>query len=76
MNFFDPLWTSDGQPYGPERFKRIAKERYLISKYINTSYTDTSEITPTEREYLMEFILEDKQNEQEQIRAARSKLFV
>ncbi len=59
-SFLDPTLTKDGKPYGPHRFKEIAKERYLISKFINTSYNDVGQLTPIEREYLIEFAADDK----------------
>ena len=52
----DPPLTSDGKPYAPIRWKQIVKERFFISKNINTSYLDTGKITPRERAYLLEFI--------------------
>ena len=57
--------TENGQPYGPTRYKEIAKERYLISKHTNTSYDDTSNITPLERGYLLEFLVEDMQRQKD-----------
>ena len=51
--------TEDGQPYGPARYKRIVQECYLISKNMNTSYSDVLKLTPKEREYLIKFLLED-----------------
>ena len=65
LNFFDPLWTSDGKPFAPEQFKAIVKDRYLISKNMNTSYSDVCEITPTERAYLMQLLVEDAQKQAE-----------
>ena len=59
MNFLDPKLTSDGKPYGPYRYKEIVKECYLISKNCNTSYTDLMNITPIEKNYLLEFISEE-----------------
>lgn len=59
MSFLDPQLTKDGKPWGPERYKSIVKERYLISKNLNTSYKDIGDITPLEREYLLQFIDED-----------------
>lgn len=59
--------TSDGRPYAPLRFKQIVEERYQISKHINTSYSDTADISPTERGYLLEFIKRDLEHEQELI---------
>ena len=40
VDFLDPILTSDGRPYGPHRFKEIAKERYLISRHCHTSYKE------------------------------------
>ena len=51
--------TIDGRPYAPERLSQIIEERYEISKRINTSYNEIGEITPTEREYLMQLIKRD-----------------
>lgn len=63
VNFLDPVLTSNGQPYGPHRFKEITRERYLISKYCNTSYKDLDNVTPLEREYLLEFIKDELEKE-------------
>jgi hypothetical protein len=61
----DPLWTSDGRPYGPVRFEQIVEECYMISKQIHTSYTDLTKITPLERTYLLQFIKRDLERENE-----------
>ena len=66
--------TSDGRPYAPERYREIVRERYEISKRINTSYNDLGDITPTERNYLMQFILEDIERENKLIEQANSKI--
>ena len=58
-NFLDPKLMDDGKPFGPERYKRIVQECYLISKNMNTSYLDVIKMTPREREYLLEFLLDD-----------------
>lgn len=65
MSFLDPQLTSDGKPYAPHRFRELSKEKYLISKYCNTSYSDVDKITPTERKYILEFIYEEKLKEQQ-----------
>lgn len=67
----DPILTSDGKPYAPQRFKEITRERYLISKYTNTSYKDLDNISPLEREYLLEFIYEEKKKEEEAYEEAK-----
>lgn len=71
VNFLDPVSTSDGKPYGPHRFKEITKERYLISKYCNTSYKDLDNVTPLEREYLLEFVYDELQKEHEAYEEAK-----
>lgn len=58
-SFLDPQLTKDGKPYGPFRFKEIVRERYLISKNMNTSYNELGQITPVERRYLLEFIADE-----------------
>lgn len=72
MNFFDPRWTSDKKSYGQERFKQIVQERYLISKRLHTSYSDTASISPTERNLILQFIKDDLQKEQEAIERVRN----
>ena len=67
MNFLDPQSTKDGKPWGPTRYKQIVRERYFISKNINTSYEDTGLITPLERDYLLEFIDEDLKRTKEML---------
>lgn len=68
-NFLDPQSIKDKNgkliPYGPFRFKEIVQERYLISKNINTSYTDTAKITPLERRYILEFIVDEMKKTQQ-----------
>lgn len=58
-NFLDPKLTNDGKPYGPLRYKAIVQECYIISKNTNTSYTDLMNITPIEKQYLLEFIMQE-----------------
>jgi hypothetical protein len=55
----DPQLTKDGKPYGPWRFKEIVRERYLISKNTSTSYNEVGQLTPKEREYIIEFIADE-----------------
>lgn len=65
LNFLDQQTTSDGKPYGPIRYKEIVKECYLISKNLHTSYTDILKITPIEKQYLLEFLLEEAKHNKE-----------
>ena len=59
QSFLDPKFNDKGQPYGPERYKRLVQECYLISKNMNTSYADVLKMTPKEREYLIRFLIDD-----------------
>ena len=68
VNFLDPALTSDGKPYGPFRYKEIVKQCYIISTKCNTSYTDLLNITPVERDYLFEFIMDEVRQEQEMMK--------
>ena len=45
--------------YATKRYKEIVRECYLISKNLNTSYTDTMKLTPLERNYLLQLLLQD-----------------
>nr|DAU15506.1 MAG TPA: hypothetical protein [Caudoviricetes sp.] len=35
----------------------------MISKHLNTSYVDLGKITPVERKYLLEFLMQDAEEE-------------
>ena len=72
LNFLDPQKTPDGKPYGPIRYKEIVQERFYISKNLNTSYADTGNITPTEKEYLIDFIIDDIKRQKAQIEALKN----
>lgn len=60
-NFLDPPTTSNGEPYGPKRYKEIVKECWYLSDNLNTSYTDILDISFQERVYLIELINEKQQ---------------
>lgn len=63
--------TSDGKPAANILYENIVRERYIISKQLNTSYTDTASITPTERKMLIKYIIEDAKRRKEDMEAAR-----
>lgn len=67
QNFLDPKKTNDGKPYGPVRFKSLVKELYLIAKNCYTPYTELLDITPTEKDELINLILEDTKRADEQM---------
>ena len=64
-SFLDQQTTKDGKPYGPIRFKQIVKEIYILCKQLNSSYTDLLDITPTERDLLINFIVEENKKSEE-----------
>ena len=72
-SFLDPVSTSDGKPYGPQRYNEIVTECYYISKYTNTSYTDVMDITPTERYVILKHISDELKKRNEQMEEARKK---
>ena len=62
QNFLDPKLTKDGKPYGPERYKSLVKNLYIISKNTYTSYTDLRDkITPSEMTALLNLIHEENE---------------
>lgn len=74
LTFLDPKYAPDGKsPYGPYRFEQLVRERFLISKHLNTSYPDTGKITPRERAYLISFLEEDGKRQKEQLNALKAK---
>lgn len=72
VNFLDPQTTNEGQPYAPIRYKEIVKECYLISKNLNTSYVDLLKITPTEKNYMLEFLQKEAEHNKQMIEKARA----
>lgn len=63
----DQQFCKDGKtPYGPIRYEEIVKERYLISREINTSYNDTGKLTPLERRYILNYIIDEAKAKEEQ----------
>lgn len=64
--------SENAAEFATSRFKEIARERYLISKHTHTSYEDTRNITPVERGYLLEFIMDDLQHQKELYDKARA----
>ena len=51
--------TEDGRPYSPIRFKELVKECYLLTRNLNSSYNNILSITPTERKYLISFLVDE-----------------
>lgn len=64
-SFLDQQTTKDGRPYGPIRFKQIVKELYIIGKQTHTPYTELLNITPTERDLLLNLIIEENKKSEE-----------
>ena len=65
--------TSDGRIFATERFNQIIRERFEISKRIHTSYNELGEITPKERQLLLQFIKEDIEHDNKVIQQSINK---
>lgn len=70
-SFLDLQKTKDGKPYGPIRYEEIVKERYLISKWIHTSYNDVGKLTPLERKYILKYIIDEFNKEKEKLESLK-----
>ena len=68
----DQQLTDDGQPYGPIRYKEIVDECCIISKNLNTPYLDVLKISPTERNYLIRFLIKEAEQRAALIDKARA----
>lgn len=77
MSFSDPqqlIKTDDGEmPYGVYRFQQIIDECFIISKTINTSYTDLMNISVRERDRMIEIIVEDNKKQKEELDKIKAK---
>ena len=68
----DPQKTRDGKPYGPVRYEELVRERYLISKRANISYSESGKLTPTERKYITKYVVDEINKEKELTEQYRS----
>ena len=77
VNFLDPKWTRDDDgnevPYGPTRLKELIRQNYLISKNCSTSYNDVLSLTPIERDYLIEFIIQEADEAKRMIKESKER---
>lgn len=58
-NFLVPQLTKDKKPYGPIRYRDLMKESYYIIKNTSATYKDTLDMSPTERNYILSFLVEE-----------------
>ena len=58
QNSFDPLLTSNGQPYHRVRYKQIIEEQVTLGYLTKggVSYGDTEQMTPYERKIALDVI--------------------
>ena len=73
MTFLDPLLSSNFKSYSEKRLNDLIRGRYLISRYTNTSYLDAGYISPLERDYILKFITDEKQEEHRQIEESKNR---
>lgn len=71
--FSVPKLTSNGKPYAVKLYESLVKERYIISNNLNTSYTDTANVTPLERRLLLDFIIDDLKKRKDMIEQSHTK---
>lgn len=59
VSFFDPLLTSDGQPYARARYKQIVEEQVSLGYLTKggVTYQDSERMTPYERELALKTIV-------------------
>lgn len=69
----DPQKTRDGKPYGPARYEELVKERYVISSVTHTSYNEVGQMTPTERNYIIKYIIDERERQKEQLKEIESR---
>lgn len=70
----DPQLTEDGGgAYAQKKFRELAREKYIISKHTNTPYQSVNDLTPTERRYILEFITDDLQRQNDAYEKAKNK---
>ena len=62
QSFLDPLLTSDGKLYAPLRYKRILQDVYTITRNTNIDYQSVMNMSVTEREYIMSFLIDEAKN--------------
>lgn len=74
LNFSVPQLTSDGKNYAQTVFENIVKERYIISKQTNTSYSDTGNISASERKLLIKLIIDDLKKQRDMIEQSKQKV--
>jgi len=72
-SFLDPQLNSEGKPFGPTKYKELTRERYLISKHSNTSYSEVGDVSPLERSYILEFIADELKKQKELIDKQKEK---
>lgn len=60
-SFLDPQLTNDGKPYAPLRYKKILQDCYVITRNTNIDYQSVMNMSVTEREYILSFIVEEAQ---------------
>lgn len=68
-HFLDLILPSDR--YKAIILENLTKEKYIISKKLNTSYVELDEITPIERKMILKFITEDLKEQSDAMERAR-----
>lgn len=72
QSFFGLQLTSCKKEEIEQVFSNTLNECYIISKHIHTSFSDVKKMTPTERRFIIKFIIDDMKQEQEMIKASKA----
>lgn len=55
------------KPWGIYHYEQLVQEIYLLSKNINSSYTELLDITPTEKNLMLGWLEDEAKKQQEEI---------
>lgn len=73
LNFLDPQFDEQGNPWAPRRYKQLVRECWYISNHIHTSYEDVLKMSPTERLEIITLISEELKARKEAMDEALSR---
>lgn len=66
--------TDDGEvPYAVYHYQQLIDECFIISKTINTSYSDLLDISIREKDRLLDIIVEDNKKQKEEFEKIKRK---
>lgn len=67
------LLDENKKPLALKCYKQLMFQRYYITRNTNTSFVDTAQMTPTEREYIIKFIVDENKKTRETLENSKHK---